>query len=51
MDHILTKLFENPVVCVKGNNASNLLHKITEVVSNADSSSTFGYICVHHKKI
>lgn len=50
MDHILTKLFENPVVCVKGNNASNLLHKITEVVSNADSSSTFAYICVHHKK-
>ena len=50
MDHILTKLYQNPVVCVKGNNASNLLHKITEVISNADSSTIFGYICSQHKK-
>ena len=50
MDHILNKISENPVVCVRGNNASSQLHKITSSILKADNSTTFCYVCEESKK-
>ena len=50
MDHILNKISENPVVCVRGNNASSQLQTITNAILKVDNSTTFCYVCEESKK-